>query len=190
MEKDYKKICSAAPEFAEIATLKEFMQTRALVNSRIFGTKIDGVDDDSIVPYADMFNYKYKSDMTHWTFSTETNSFVIKAKHLIKTGEEIFVYYGNKPNSNFFQFYGFVIDNNENDEVCLKVPVDAGDKLREAKIKMLKKGSTERKFKIPERTKNTQFERLMSYLRFVVFDGTVNELNNVSKICDLYRITM
>jgi len=52
MEKDYKRICDAAPEFAKIASLYDFMKTRTLVNSRIFGTKINGEEDDSIVPYA------------------------------------------------------------------------------------------------------------------------------------------
>jgi hypothetical protein len=52
MEKDYKKICQAAPEFQTMAKLQDFMKTRSLVNSRIFGTKIDGQDDDSIVPLA------------------------------------------------------------------------------------------------------------------------------------------
>jgi hypothetical protein len=52
MEKDYKKICQAAPEFKSFGKLEDFMKTRALVNSRIFGTKIDGQDDDSIVPLA------------------------------------------------------------------------------------------------------------------------------------------
>lgn len=55
MEKDYKKISEAVPEFTTLATLEEFMRTRSLVNSRIFGTKIDGNDDDSIVPIAGIY---------------------------------------------------------------------------------------------------------------------------------------
>ena len=54
MEKDYKTICAAAPEFEKVATLYDFMKTRTLVNSRIFGTKVDGEDNDSIVPFAGM----------------------------------------------------------------------------------------------------------------------------------------
>jgi hypothetical protein len=56
MEKDYKRICAAAPEFASLASLEDFMRTRALVNSRIFGTKINGTEDDSIVPFAGISN--------------------------------------------------------------------------------------------------------------------------------------
>lgn len=176
MEKDYDRICKAAPEFKSMASLKDFMITRALVNSRIFGIKIDGIEDDSIVPYADMFNYKYMSDMTHWTFSAESSAFVIKSKHAIKAGEEIFVYYGNKPNSNFFQFYGFVVDNNDNDEVCFKVAVSPSDR---QKLQAAKKEAAKRKFKVSAKTKSLQFEQLMSYLRFVVFEGTAEELKSV-----------
>ena len=100
------------------------MKTRALVNSRIFGIKIDDQEDDSIVPFADMFNYKYGSDMTNWSFDPKLNSFIVKAKTLIKPGEEIFVYYGNKSNFTFFQFYGFTIENNDNDEVYIEVSMN------------------------------------------------------------------
>ena len=53
MEKDYNLICSAAPEFSKFS-LHDFMKTRSLVNSRIFGTKVDNEDNDSIVPFAGM----------------------------------------------------------------------------------------------------------------------------------------
>lgn len=52
MEKDYNAICKVAPEFAQIAKLEDFMKARCLVNSRIFGTTIEGCEDDSIVPLA------------------------------------------------------------------------------------------------------------------------------------------
>ena len=37
-----------------------------------------------------MFNFKYKSDMTHWVYNEETKGFVVKAKEDIKVGEEVF----------------------------------------------------------------------------------------------------
>ncbi len=52
MKTDYSNICKAAPEFATMASLEDFMKVRALVNSRIFGIKIKGEENDSIVPYA------------------------------------------------------------------------------------------------------------------------------------------
>lgn len=179
MAKDYKRICEAAPEFRAMATVDDFMKTRALVNSRIFGTKIDKLEDDSIVPYADMFNYKFKSDMTHWTFSEEKKSFVIKAKDNIKRGEEIYVYYGNKPNTNFFMFYGFVIENNENDEVILNISLKPSDSLKGIKQSLLDRESDPRKMKISESAEDQKFQKMMSYLRFVEFAGTEAFLRDV-----------
>lgn len=51
MKKDYEKICGVAPEFRQ-HSLNDFMRIRCLVNSRIFGTIIEGDEDDSIVPFA------------------------------------------------------------------------------------------------------------------------------------------
>lgn len=182
MKKDYDRICKAAPEFFGIATLEDFMRARALVNSRIFGTTIDKVSDDSIVPFADMFNYKYMADMTNWTFSAEKNAFLVKAKQHINAGEEIYVYYGNKPNSNFFQFYGFVIEDNENDEVILKFSINPDDKLRTEKMEILKKSSSEIKFKTTIKIEDKKFDELMSYLRFINFEGDAMTLKNVNSL--------
>ena len=51
MKKDYETICKIAPEF-KVHSLADFMRIRSLVNSRIFGTKIDDIENDSIVPFA------------------------------------------------------------------------------------------------------------------------------------------
>jgi hypothetical protein len=36
-----------------------------------------------------MFNYKYKCDMTNWSFSEEKQRFVVTACEDIKKGEEV-----------------------------------------------------------------------------------------------------
>ncbi len=36
-----------------------------------------------------MFNYKYKSDMTHWTYSGDAKAFIVRSKVPIKAGEEV-----------------------------------------------------------------------------------------------------
>lgn len=179
MEKDYTRICTAVPEFKKMATLHDFMRTRALVNSRIFGTKIDGEENDSIVPLADMFNYKYHSDMTHWTYSPERQGFVVKSKENIHVGEEIFVYYGNKPNSNFFQFYGFVIEKNDHDEVNIPIAVLPKDPLREYKEEVMKKEKVPSYIKVSGSTEDKNFPNLMSCLRFLTFQGTLEAMNKI-----------
>ena len=51
MQKDYETICGVVPDFKR-HSLADFMRIRSLVNSRIFGVKIDGIENDSIVPFA------------------------------------------------------------------------------------------------------------------------------------------
>ena len=65
MRKDYDNICKVASEFKK-HKFDDFMRTRALVNSRIFGVKINNVQDDSIVPLADMFNYSHSINHSQW----------------------------------------------------------------------------------------------------------------------------
>ena len=51
MKADYETICKIVPEFSR-HTLADFMRVRTLVNSRIFGTIINGEENDSLAPYA------------------------------------------------------------------------------------------------------------------------------------------
>ena len=82
------------------------------------------------------------------------------------------MYYGNKANSSFFLFYGFVIENNENDDVTLTVGLDPNDPLKEAKEKLLGPACNTQKIKVGRTTDDAKFPKIMSYLRFVAFTGT------------------
>ena len=156
------------------------MKVRALINSRIFGAKIENEANDSIVPYADMFNYKYKTDMTHWSFSVEDGTFIVKARNYIPAGSEIFVYYGNKPNSSFFQFYGFVVENNDNDDVCFELSIDSEDPLMVQKMALTNRKYSDRRFKVNNKTDHEKFKQMMSYIRYIVFKGNYESLKEVS----------
>ncbi len=37
-----------------------------------------------------MFNYKYQSSMTHWTYDEASEGFVVRAKEDIDRGKEVF----------------------------------------------------------------------------------------------------
>jgi histone-lysine N-methyltransferase SETD3 len=180
MQWDYDEICRCAPEFEDIAKLEDFMKVRALVNSRIFGIKVNNEENDALVPYADMFNFKYQSDMTSWTYSDERRGFVVKAKEDIKKGEEIYVFYGSKPNWSFFQFYGFVLENNENDEVILEVELFYTDPLKNLKEELMDKKQQPKKLKLKETTDINKFSKAISYMRYMTFDGSEEELIEVN----------
>ena len=183
MQHDYKQICEVAPEFAKVATLEDFMKTRTLVNSRIFGTIVNGVDDDAIVPYADMFNFKYGNDNTHWAYSDEAKGFFVKAKSIINKGEEIYVYYGNKPNYNFLQFYGFVIENNDNDIATLEVDIPESDPLKGFKEDTLEVSQFPKILHIMDTANHKRFAKAISYMRYVAFNGTKAELESIRIKC-------
>jgi len=89
------------------------------------------------------------------------------------------VYYGNKPNTNFLQFYGFVIENNDNDEIYLNLSINAKDTLKDAKEKLLDEHTNPKKTKLTETTENDKFSKTISYLRYIAFKGTEASLKEV-----------
>ena len=169
MQIDYDRICAAVPEFKR-HSLNDFMRTRSLVNSRIFGTTIDGKEDDSIVPYADMCNCKLGSDMTNWAYNNERQGFEIRANEDINKSSEIYVFYGNKPNTKFFLFYGFVVENNPNDKMTLMLKLHSKDPLKAMKAKFVEYETTPRKLHVEIDTEGNRFTKLISYLRYVEYE--------------------
>lgn len=126
-----------------------------------------------------MFNFKYQSDMTFWTYSQEQNGFVVRCKYPVAKGEEIFVFYGNKPNTSFLLFYGFVVENNENDEIQLTITLEPKDLLKRHKEALLKKESVVKKFKLTATTEDAKFHTFIKYARFAVYEGPKEALPKV-----------
>ena len=89
------------------------------------------------------------------------------------------MYYGNKPNTNFFQFYGFVIENNDYDEIVLHAGFASSDPLAPTKEDLLDNKSNPKKMKLTETTDDRKFSKAMSYLRYVTFCGSEEELKQV-----------
>jgi len=52
----YEGICKKVPEFKEHG-FDKFMETRMLLSSRLFGSKIAGQECGVLVPFADMLNH-------------------------------------------------------------------------------------------------------------------------------------
>eukprot|EP00826_Nyctotherus_ovalis_P044151 TRINITY_DN4751_c0_g2_i1.p3 TRINITY_DN4751_c0_g2~~TRINITY_DN4751_c0_g2_i1.p3 ORF type:complete len:192 (-),score=62.82 TRINITY_DN4751_c0_g2_i1:345-920(-) len=179
MKKDYDVICSVVSEFSRIASLNDFMRMRTLVNSRIFGIKIDGEENDSVVPFADMFNYKYRSNMTYWSYDELNEGFVVRTKEDVKAGQEIYVYYGNKSNSSFFLFYGFVVEDNANDDVTLARPKTPDFPLSELKRELLSNRFKESCFRVSRNPDDCKFQKFLSYLRFLAFDESPEKVQRI-----------
>ena len=116
-----------------------------MVSSRIFGMNIEGVKTDGFVPMADMLNHK-RPKQTTWTYTDEKEGFVIEAIGDIPRNDEIFDSYGKKCNSRFFLNYGFIVRNNDANEVPLSIYYNAGDKYITHKKEMIKDASEFKKF--------------------------------------------
>ena len=166
--KDYNTIVTAVPEFTQY-TLEEFSHIRMLVSSRIFGITVDGKKTDSLVPLADMLNHK-RPQQTSWEYSEKRSGFIIEAKESIERGEQVYDSYGKKCNSRFFLNYGFIVENNDANEVPIKIQLDEGDELYTAKQKLINY-SDPKTIRVSEDLAEKNMMDFFSYLRFAEFRG-------------------
>lgn len=111
-----------------------------LVNSRVFGFEIDGVKTGGLVPFADMLNHKYNENAkVNWYYSDSQNGFLLSALENCKLGDEVFNSYGKKCNSRFFMNYGFVLENNMENQVKINFILKNRQEIEfyEEKVKLL-----------------------------------------------------
>lgn len=122
LRKDYDLIRSVDADFKY--SFMEFCWARTTVCSRIFGLVIDGVKTDALVPFADMLNHRVPKH-TSWNYSQIQGGFVIESVEDIERGSEVFDSYGRKCNSRFLLNYGFVMPNNDANEVVTDRPMQS-----------------------------------------------------------------
>ena len=172
---DYNLICLEVPEFAQFP-IEEYSQVRMMICSRVFGFNIEGEKAEGLVPYADMLNHKMPRQ-TSWNYSNTLKGFIIVADAGIKKGDQVYDSYGNKCNNRFLLNYGFVNLNNEADnEVALTVTLAADDKLTEQK-RLICKEQSSRMFKVMANLDVLQMTKFLSFVRFIVFDESEEQLN-------------
>ncbi len=166
--KDYQTITSAVPEFSQFS-LEEFSHVRMLISSRIFGIMVDGRKTDSLVPLADMLNHR-RPQQSAWEYNEKHKGFIIESKEDIQRGDQIYDSYGKKCNSRFFLNYGFIVENNDANEVPLKIKFDENDDLYSVKLKLV--GFVDPKpIRVCEDLGERNMQHFFSYLRFAEFRG-------------------
>ncbi|CAI2360645.1 unnamed protein product [Moneuplotes crassus] len=171
---DYDLICSVVPEYSQF-TLNEFSEIRMMVSSRIFGMNIDGKKTDGFVPMADMLNHK-RPKQTSWTYSDEKHGFVIEALKDIGRNEQVYDSYGKKCNSRFFLNYGFIVENNDGNEVPLKIYYPESDDKKDMKKEMIGDLSDFKKFRVTDNFNEGSMHEFMSWMRFVEYDENITLL--------------
>jgi len=146
-----------------------------MVSSRIFGMNIDGKKTDGFVPMADMLNHK-RPKQTSWTYTDEKQGFVIEALKDIDRNEQIYDSYGKKCNSRFFLNYGFIVENNDGNEVPLKIFYPESDSKKDMKKEMINDYSEFKKFRVTDNFSDDQMNEFMSWIRFVEYDENITLL--------------
>ena len=174
MKKDYLKLCEYIPLFNQF-TFDEFMEARMIISSRIFGISINNNKTDALVPYADLLNHK-RPRQTQWYYDDKINSFVIQATEDILIGKEIFDSYGKKTNGRFLLNYGFAVENNDSAEYVLNIIFNDCYPLYDIKKQYLKNEKKIKIFYLNINLYESQIIELLSFLRFCMFDGDINDL--------------
>ena len=175
MKIDYNKLCEYIPNFKQFK-FNKFKEARVLISSRIFGISINQNKTDVLAPFADLLNHK-RPRQTQWYYDDNLESFVIQAIENIKQGDEIFDSYGKKTNARFLLNYGFCLDDNDTSEYLLSVELNENYPLFNFKKNFFQNESDlVRSFNLNNNFYESQIIELLSFLRFILFDGDVNDL--------------
>lgn len=143
-----------------------------MVCSRIFGIEIEGKKTDAFVPYADMLNHK-RPRQTTWTYEDKHGGFIIEAHVDIKKGEQVYDSYGKKCNSRFLLNYGFIVENNDANEVPIKIFYNHDDPHVQKKKDMISDYVEFKKFRVSEDLNERNMHECFSWARFVEYDENV-----------------
>ncbi|KAL4496233.1 hypothetical protein ABPG72_012970 [Tetrahymena utriculariae] len=165
---DYQAIVSKIAEFAKLCTLDEFAWARMMAASRIYGLFINKKRTDAFVPLADMFNHR-RPAYTNWGFCEDKGGFMLKASEDIRRGDQIYYSCGRKCNSRFLLNYGFVVKNNEANEIQLRVDFDKKDETLPIKLQMIGKRKPESLiFRIHINYEEKSVLEFFGFMRFVL----------------------
>ena len=182
IKNDYNKLCEHLPDFNQFSFSK-FCKARVLISSRIFGISINSKKTDVLVPFADLLNHK-RPKQTQWFYDDNLESFVIQAIDDIKEGNEIFDSYGKKTNARFLLNYGFCLEENDTSEYLLNIDFNNNYPLFDIKKQIFRNEfennyNINRNFCLNNNIYESQIIELLSFLRFILFDGDINDLYNI-----------
>jgi histone-lysine N-methyltransferase SETD3 len=165
LRQDHALLCQKVPGY-ERFSVEEFIWARLSVSSRNFGLKVGGLQGRALVPLADMLNHRRPPDVL-WDTSKDGQFFVMTAQNPVASGLEIHDSYGAKSNDLLLLHFGFVAENNEQDEVFLSIGLPEGTPLASGKQKLLGLSSPTAKqpFKVPLQYEHAATQRMFAFLR-------------------------
>jgi len=147
LAREYGYLIRAIPALRAMS-YEQFVWARLTVITRIFGVTIAGQKTHALVPLADLFDHKLPRE-TSWTYQDTTNGFVLTALQAFSPGDEVHDSYGPKCNGRFFLNYGFVLEDNDDNEAHLRFVTREQDRI----------------FAVPARYEWPETQQMFSFLR-------------------------
>ncbi|KAJ0176061.1 hypothetical protein K1T71_008235 [Dendrolimus kikuchii] len=121
----------------DIFTYDSYRWAVSTVMTRQNNIQLANNDVTAFIPLWDMCNHEHGKITTD--FNKEQNRGECYALRDFKEGEQIFIFYGSRPNSDLFLHNGFVYPNNKHDSLSLTLGISTSDALRETKLSLLTK---------------------------------------------------
>ena len=174
IKKDYKILCQKIELFSQYS-FEQFCKIRCIISSRLFGLIIKGKKNDIIAPFADLLNHKRSRD-TKWFFSENENYFGIIALKNINKGFQVYDSYGRKSNVRYLLNYGFTIENNEDDDIQIKISLDSKCINYQQKINLVSI-FPKRIFYLSKNIEDIQTFQFFSFVRLLIYDGNIENVN-------------
>lgn len=114
-----------------------------------------------------MLNHR-RPKQTAWSYSDEKKGFIIESLEDIQRGDYVYDSYGKKCNSRFLLNYGFIVLDNDGNEVALKVSYKSDDPCLKTKITLLKDNHQQTKtFRVMASLEEDNTIEFLNYLRFI-----------------------
>lgn len=125
-----------------------------------------------------MLNHK-RPKQTNWSYSDEKQGFVIDANENILKGEPVYDSYGRKCNSRFLLNYGFIVEDNDANEVAVKAHFRDNDNYIKIKESLTDQRLQVKTFRILANLDEAVVKDFFGFVRFIMIDDI--KLLNVLK---------
>lgn len=117
-----------------------------------------------------MLNHR-RPKQTNWYYSDVKRGFIIEASEDIEKGDAIYDSYGRKCNSRFFLNYGFIVENNDANEVAIKVVFREDDSFLKIKEKMIRQKYVGKIFRVMANLDECNTKDFLGFIRFIIIDN-------------------
>eukprot|EP01102_Stenamoeba_stenopodia_P012704 TRINITY_DN403_c0_g3_i1.p1 TRINITY_DN403_c0_g3~~TRINITY_DN403_c0_g3_i1.p1 ORF type:complete len:560 (-),score=205.26 TRINITY_DN403_c0_g3_i1:110-1738(-) len=178
-----KEVKEEAKESVNLYGYGEFMWAMAVVSSRQNPIPLNNkLVTLSLIPLFDMFNHS-TGQITSY-FDDKERALECMSMRDYKKGDQIYIFYGERPNSELLLFSGFVYSNNQCDNIKLRVSLNNSVSGSESEADKAKKVSFLEALSVkPKRTTpTTEYELLFSPSQI---NTTETGLMKFARVCSL-----